>query len=95
MQGLAGIRGWLLSIKHEQEISNHFGQRLAEQEFGGKADEAESENKEEQEKNNRANFRFHVGQPRNRMAMILSILAGKAPDGIKRSQDLPALGLDA
>jgi hypothetical protein len=61
VQGLARIRGWLLSIKHEQEISNHFGQRLAEKEFGGKADEAESENKEDQEKDNRADFRFHVG----------------------------------
>ena len=50
MQGLARIRGWLLSIKHEQEISNHFDQRLAEKEFGGKADEAESEDKEEQKK---------------------------------------------
>ena len=95
MQGLARIRDWLLSIKHEQEISNHFDQRLAEKEFGGKADEAESENKEEQEKDERAYFRLHVGSTSNRMAMILSILAGKAPDGIKRSQDLAALGLDA
>jgi hypothetical protein len=95
VQGLARIRGWLLSIKHEQEISNHFDQRLAEKEFGGKADEAESENKEEQEKDDRAYFRLHLGSTSNRMAMILSILAGKAPDGIKCSQDLPALGLDA
>ena len=59
MQGLARIRDWLLSIKHEQEISNHFDQRLAEKEFGRKADEAESENKEEQEKDDRAYFRLH------------------------------------
>jgi hypothetical protein len=67
VQGLARIRDWLLSIKHEQEISNHFDQRLAEKEFGGKADEAESENKEEQEKDERADFRLHVGSTSNRI----------------------------
>jgi hypothetical protein len=58
---VARIQRRLLSIKHKQKISDHFDQRLAEKEFGGKADEAESEDKEEQKKDYRADFRLHVG----------------------------------
>jgi hypothetical protein len=57
----ARIQRRLLSIKHKQKISDHFDQRLAEKEFGGKADEPESEDKEEQKKDYRADFRLHVG----------------------------------
>jgi hypothetical protein len=53
----------LLSVKHEQEISNYLHQWLAEKEFSGEADETEGDNKKEQKKDYRADFRLHVGHP--------------------------------
>jgi hypothetical protein len=53
----------LLSIHHKQQIFDDFHERLSQKKFGGEADQAESENEEQQKKDDCAEFRLHNGQP--------------------------------